>query len=277
MKIAVLISGEYRTFGTCRKTMKFLDDPRVDIYFSTWDKTIYKVPKINLYQIENVTEEIIRKDLGKDAVIEIESSSTLFHETRYNSRMIHRWKQGIELIKTNDIKYDYILIIRPDLYFSDYADHSLKFIEDFKDKLGAGWFNPLPPGFLNDVMLLSSAKRMIELFDALTIQEWQTNKNNDWHTWWYSFVINYFSIIEDLGDFARCTFCRYWVKENHSFMDIAQIQEDWSDLMVLQISDNAGRAIVDKNWPANVIIRMDKKWAEKIYDKYTDSNEGNNI
>lgn len=267
MKIAILISGEYRTFGLCRKTMKFLDDPRVDIYFSTWDKTIYNIPKINLYKVEDVTEDIIRKDLGKPAIIEIESHVP-FVELKYNSRMIHRWKRGFNLIKNSGIKYDYVLVMRPDIYFNSYADHSFEFIDEFKNILASAWHHVDNPGFLNDIMLLSSYSMMCKMFDQLSIQEWVTSDIGDWHTWWYKFVKNYFPVIETLDRLARCTFCRHWVNETHSFLEIKQIQEDWSDLVVLQISDNVGRVNVEKNWPSDVIIRMDQKWKSGIYDKY---------
>lgn len=267
MKIAVLISGEYRTFGLCRSTMKFLDDPRVDIYFSTWDKTIYNVPKINFHKEEIVTEEHIRKDLGKDVVIDIEPHN-LFQEVRYNSKMIHRWKRGFELIKNSNIDYDFVLVMRPDLYFSEFADHSFSFIEQYRDRLAAGWLDPNLPGFLNDVMLLSSYERMIQLFDSLTIDEWIHSENADWHTWWHSFTIKHFPIIEDLSELARCTFCRPWVNELHTFGQVSKIQEDWSDLIVLQLIDGVGRDIISARWPKDTLSRADNKWNSGLYNQY---------
>lgn len=267
MKIAVLISGEYRTFGLCRKTMKFLDDPRVDIYFSTWDKTIYKVPKINLYKMEDVTEQQIKNVLGKQAVIDIESHN-LFTEKRYNSKMIHRWKRGFDLIKNSSIEYDFVLVVRPDLYFTETADHSFNSIEKYKDNLASGWLDTALPNFLNDVMFLSSYGRMKELFESLTIENWVTSENADWHTWWYSYSSKYFSKIENFEDMARCTFCRCWVNENHSYSEISKMQEDWSDLIILQMSDGAGRDIMARHWPADILLRADNKWAANLYDKY---------
>lgn len=276
MRIAVLISGEYRTFGMCRKTMKLLDDPRVDIYFSTWSKTAYNVPKVNLHRVEEVTEEIIRRDLGKAAVIEIESKVP-FVEMRYNSRMIHRWKRGMDLIRKSGIDYDYILIMRPDLYFGDHADNEFKTIEHFKYVLGCGWYNNEDAEFLNDVMLLSTAKKMFEMFDALSIWEWQTSPNDDWHTWWYSFASRFFPMVKPLEHIARCTFCRPWVKEGDLYLEVAQIQADWSDLIVLQFADRDGIETVSKYWPEDVIVRMQQKWTDKVYDKYMEPNEGDNI
>lgn len=58
MKIVVLISGEYRKFDMCRPTMKFLDDPRVDVYISVWDTTRYVLPLINLDATESVDDYV---------------------------------------------------------------------------------------------------------------------------------------------------------------------------------------------------------------------------
>jgi hypothetical protein len=246
--------------------MRFIDDPRVDVYFSTWDKTIYKMPLIELHKAEDVTQERILNDLKRSAVIEIEPHN-LIDEKRYNSKMIHRWKRGISLIKNSGIEYDYILILRPDLYFDELADQTFNDIEEYKDILASGWANSLNRGFLNDVMCLSSADKIIRMFDDLTIENWTTAENTDWHTWWYSFVSNHFPVIKDYH-LARCTFCRVWTKENHSFAEIQQFQEDWSDLTIQQLSLHVGRGVMEKHWPAEVMDRSDKKWNSGYYERY---------
>lgn len=266
-KIAVLISGEYRTFGLCRKTMKFLDDPRVDIYFSTWDKTVYDMPKLNLHREETVTLEQIQKDLGKDAVIEIEPHD-LIDERRYNSKMIHRWKRGFELIKNSNIVYDYVLVMRPDLFFDEHADHSFNFLEKYTDSLASGWANALDTGFLNDVIFFSSYTKINELFASLSVGHWVVAQNSDWHTWWYSYTVKHFTEIKNFTEMGRCTFCRCWANENHKFLDISRIQEDWSDIRVLHLIDLTSESVIRERWPAEVVSRAQNKWTSGVYKKY---------
>lgn len=267
MRIAVLISGEYRTFGLCRKTMSFLDHPDIDIYFSTWDKTIYDMPKIGLHINEDVTIERIRKDLGKDATIEIEPHNLIIEE-RYNAKMIHRWKRGIELIKNSNIEYDFVLIIRPDLIFEPSVDNSFNFVEKYRDILAAGWGYQLDKNFLNDVILLSSYKKIIELFDTLTIDKWVASENGDWHTWWYSHAVVQIPDIEHFPEMSCCTFCRCWANSESTFADIVDFQHDWSDLKILQLADNSDMDTIDKHWPSGTSQRITDRWSSGWYKKY---------
>jgi hypothetical protein len=267
VKIAILISGEYRTFGLCRKTMTFLNDPNIDIYFSTWNKTIYNVPKLGLYVEEEVTTDRINKDLGRSSTIEIEPHNLLI-EKRYNSKLIHRWKRGIELIKNSGIEYDYVLVVRPDLYFNDRMNPTFDFIEKYKDTLASAWYHEPDRGFLNDVMFLSSYKKIIELFDNLIIGEWEISENSDWHTWWYDFSIKYFSIIHDFTEMAHCTFCRYYASPTNTFTEIAKIQDDWSNILRLQLAERVGKKFVEEKWPKGWPMIAEEKWNSGNYEKY---------
>jgi hypothetical protein len=267
MKIAVLISGEYRKFGICRKNMSFLDDSRVDIYFSTWDKTIYSLPKINFHKEEDVTLERVKHDLGKDAVIEIEPHD-LFQEIRYNSKMIHRWKRGFELIKNSGIKYDYVLITRPDLYFELKPKTFFDNIENYKNSLGAGWFHDTRPDFLPDIVMLSSYERMNNLFEALSVDVWTKARNKDWHSWWSQFPIPFFESICNFKEMGSPIFCRYFMNEDMSFKEKCDIQTDWDDLKVLAIMDYIGEKKARLSWSHEIVDRILKNWNSRYYYKY---------
>ena len=125
-RIAVLISGEYRKFDVTRPTMTFLNEENVDVYISTWDKTIFSNKRINLNVAEDVTEERIIKDLGRPATIKIDSHRLIEVDPKYNSKMIDRWLTGFNLIKSSNIKYDYVIVMRPDLIFDKNAPPSLE-------------------------------------------------------------------------------------------------------------------------------------------------------
>jgi hypothetical protein len=269
MKIAILISGEYRTFGICRKTMPFLDDPRADIYVSTWNKTIYDVPKIGMHVAEDVTEDLIKAHLNKDAVIDIQPIGD-FKEVRYSDKMIYHWKNGLELIKKSGIEYDYVMFLRPDLYFTGRNNFSFNYLEKYKDVLAAGWyFEPNRP-FLNDIILLSSYETMCKVFNSLTIETWTTAANDDWHTWWFRYVSDIVNV-ENVTELSSCNFCRPWAKEYSTFDEISEIQQDWSDLRILALSDVAGKDIVNAKWPPGTMDRIEKKWNDGVYNKYMNS------
>ncbi len=89
MKIAVLISGEYRTFPVCRKTMTFLDDPNVDVYVSTWDKSIIRNTRLKIHKEDDITADQIRNDLGRSATILVEKSDCCVIRNDQNRPLLH--------------------------------------------------------------------------------------------------------------------------------------------------------------------------------------------
>jgi hypothetical protein len=117
-KIAVLISGAFREFEIAHKSWKFLDNPDVDVYFSTWETTKQHNDKLNIHVDETVTEYNIRRLIPNCKGVDIGSAITCNIACKNNNhRMINRWMAGIALVKVSNIKYDVCLIIRPDLYF----------------------------------------------------------------------------------------------------------------------------------------------------------------
>ena len=132
MKVAIVIVGEYRTFDY---TFPFWNiDVDCDYYFSTWDTSadkrafIYKdINEINYTQNypyglkENsnktplyfkVTEEMIREKLP-NCKIKLHNS---LYSCKGNTDQTMHMKSGIDMVVDSNIKYDYILLIRPDLF-----------------------------------------------------------------------------------------------------------------------------------------------------------------
>lgn len=266
-KIAVLISGEYRTFGMCRKTMPFLDDPRVDIYFSTWNKTRYFVPKIAYIREEEVTLQRIQTALDRTAIIDIEPFD-LIKETRYNSKMIHRWKRGLDLINQSGNRYDYIMITRPDIFFNNQYPAILHDVEKYKNSLGICWSQSLHLGRMTDVIMLSSTEIINKVFDPLKISVWETAKEADWHKWWYNHVMSIYNNVVDMPELNHFVFCRAWSKPDHTFSEVLMAKLDWRDLILLGQVDSLGREFANELWPATVLPEAEKKWNNGHFDKY---------
>jgi len=269
MKIAILISGEYRKFDITRKTMTFLDNSDADIYICTWDKTVYSNNKINFLQEHDVNKEIILKDLGKYANIRIDNHNYI-KETKYNCKMIDRWLTGFEMIKNSGIEYNYVLVLRTDLFFQFISPPDLKSLEKYDNGIGFAWATSLHINKLGDILFISSYNNMSKLFDSLNIDIWLTDKEYDWHIWWYKFVYNLFPNIINSSEFDNLTFCRYWATSDHTFSEVHNIYHDWRDLRLLYEIDLIGTKWLDDGsiWPAEVISNANTKWDCGYFNKY---------
>jgi len=269
MKLAILISGEYRKFDVSRKTMLFLDNPNVDIYVCTWDKTIYSSKKIDFYKEYDVNEEIILRDLGRYANIKIDKHDSI-KETKYNCKMINRWLNGFEMIKNSGIEYDYILIMRTDLYFQFISIPNFESLEKYDNGIGVAWATSLHLGKLGDILFISSYENIAKLFNKLTIDSWSTDTEDDWHIWWYKFVYNLFPNIINSSEFDHLTFCRYWATNENTFNEIVKIYHDWRDLRLLHEIDLMGTEWLNNGnvWSIDVVDNAKAKWIEGYFEKY---------
>lgn len=267
-RIAVLLSGEYRKLDVARKTMGFLDADNVDVYVSTWDRTIYKSEKIGLCVEEEVNQETIAEVLGVKSTIQIDKH-TLVDEIKYNSRMINRWIAGFNLIKSSGIEYNYVLITRPDLYFRNGALSMFDNIEQYNDSIGVVWADSIKKKKLADIAFLSTYKNIETLMSNISVNKWLWSKENDWHIWWYNFVNQYFNDkiinLEGVGDL---TFCRYWADNTHSFNKVLDIHHDWRDLRLLHECDMFGDSFADSAWPPEILIGAKEKWVNGYFEKY---------
>jgi hypothetical protein len=261
MKIAILISGEYRTFPICRKTMPFLDDERADVYISTWDRSIVKNERLNLNINETITEDGVRKDLNRSATILIEPVEC-FESKRYNDKMIHRWITGFEMIKNSGIEYDYVLVMRPDLFFN--TENNICFDNIFNIKpseFNVGWFNG-NKGYLQDNMFACSLTDMIKLFELLVNEDWVTQTlEGDWHKWWSIIIAKYFLEITRLGGNAGFVFCRPSVKEDCTFNDVVAAEINWTNAKILLQISEFGRDFVVGCWDEVTVLRAEQSEA----------------
>jgi hypothetical protein len=265
-KIAVLIAGEYRKLDVTRNTMPFLDDSNVDVYVSTWDKTVYQNKRIKFHVAETITEERINNDLRLNVTVLIDDHN-LIKNKKYNSKMINRWQAGLNLIEKSNVDYDYIIVTRSDLFYEIPFD--LSDIEKYKDSIGCSWSTSMHLGKLADILFVSSYENIRTLISSLSIDDWNKSKKHDWHIWWYNHVNEKFNIL-DTPDYGRCIFCRYWVNKTHTFTDVVNIQEDWRDMTLLTQMDLLGETFFKENniWPDRVIIEAKEKWSSGYFNKY---------
>lgn len=129
MRLALLISGEFREFETAIKSWNFLRyNP--DCYFSTWDTTSEINRNLNIHINEPVTKERIHNYLPNCNIIVEEENELL----TYNyEKMVYKWKSVINMMIESNKEYDAVILIRPDLFLNindDRMDYFLQNIED---------------------------------------------------------------------------------------------------------------------------------------------------
>ena len=223
--------------------MPFLDDERVDVYVSTWNKSIVKNERLNLDINNTITEDGVRNDLKIPATILIEPEEC-FTSRRYNDKMIHRWLTGFSIIKNSGIEYDYVLVMRPDLYFD--VEHPCQFTLDSilkeSEIFNVAWF--VDGIMLQDNMFSMTYSKMLQISDALAVGggcAWSAqDTEGDWHTWWTGFIKQNFTSIERLGGDAPFVFARSIIKDAMSFDDAVEAQLIWRDDTVIKQIGNYG-------------------------------------
>lgn len=271
MKTAVILSGEYRTFKLCRKTMTFLDN--ADVYVSTWPFNIYISKVLNFKKLELVTNEIILNDLGKNAIISL-GNLTVYDDNV--SKMIDRWITGLRLIKESRKSYERIIICRPDLFFGQDVFN----VEDVPSGFNVGWS---PEAFneskLNDQLILGDFDTLSSVINEELLESWeqhcQAKGYKNWHRWWFNYV---HSILGDrLKSFdmdERGIICRTQVTDSNSYHEICEISKDFIFLRYLDNEQKFGKEIAMAPNPEN-FQKAKELWDSGYFKKYMNLDNKN--
>lgn len=256
MKIALLVTGELRDFASCAHTLPLIDDPNVDLYVSTWDESRSQNSVLNIDTASVVTEQMIRDIVKRDAVIAIEPLSCMT-EPRYNSKMLHRWIVGYDLVKDSGKTYDYVLFIRPDLYFDN---NRITLTQEFQ----VAWYRP--EHFLQDCVFGGPPAIIDAIFEKVTISAWRNAEEGDWHKWWTSQIKELNITPASFGREYRFTFFRPNARGAENYQQVYKAYEDWRDACIIEFGSKFGF-----NGPRN-------SWGESIVDsaleKYVDGHFG---
>ena len=193
-KIAILIVGEYRTFADCRKSMLFLDQSNInaDVYVSTWDVTNTLNPEIRTLVPKTpvyipITKEQIEKDIGIPVTCVIHTRQ----EISAIPPIIRGWLLGFDLLKKSSVLYDYVLVLRPDLFFENIKmSNSIlqpKQFKKYKNSIGLRYSENKD---LGDDLFFSTYENINKFFSKL-LEYWELNgvtHKNHWHVMLYFFV-----------------------------------------------------------------------------------------
>jgi hypothetical protein len=220
-----------------------------------------------------VSSDEISRILNRPAKILVESTEIqkLLHK-RFNCNMIHRLKQGIQMIVDCGIEYDYVLVTRFDLYFDPLFVINISEILQYDgyddDALRATWTTETQ---LGDVFMIASYKKMIEFMSSLTIEKWAaTSPETNWHIWCDIFAKSIFTNVISIT--LRHTICRYFSKCGDDFSTVLNGHNDWRDLKILYHSEQLGRHYSLGHWPEEIVFEAERKWAQGHFDKYKNNS-----
>ena len=182
-KIAVLIVGEYRTFAHCRKTQQFLDQPDVDVYLHTWNITNMKnpvrahTPGWSEYVPENrvITIEEVKLAVGRPCFITLATPPV-----PGSNPMIEGWLKGMEMVKQTEREYDYMFVMRPDLFFQPGAFIIPDYFPLYKNSIGTNLPSEEDPTCLDDTCFFSTYENIQKIITpALRDIPWLGH--HQWH------------------------------------------------------------------------------------------------
>jgi tRNA A-37 threonylcarbamoyl transferase component Bud32 len=196
-RIAVLVSGEYREFEIAHKSWEFINNPNVDFYFSTWEISKQKNPKLGIGVKENITEHDIRKYLPNCRNIDIGSELKLRISNKTNGqRMVNRWIKSIEMVQASGIDYDICIIIRPDLFLTYDSSLFYEWLDTIEDNCiyTLSDLSTLEY-FVQDLILISSRKSITNLL-KLPVSDLREQK--DIHQWLGKELIKIFHQIRQI-------------------------------------------------------------------------------
>lgn len=274
MKIAVLISGEYRTFDICRKTMSFLDDERVTVFFSTWSSSNNSNSVLGYSENRTITKEHILETLGNvqvggvliDHMVMLNSGFD-YPTDRYNSPMVFRWLRGLEMIY-NSGEYDLIIILRPDLFFNKQCPLQLDALEAKDGILHALWATSIHIGRLQDVLFAATPLTMKRVFPSDFLSSWNTAENPDWHTWLYS-VVAPKSEIKNIAPVEIAAWARPVIKNpNPTFEEVQLGQLIWRDSVIVKQIEEYGEDFVRGQWGDAATNQAMRKIEEGYFDAF---------
>ena len=198
-RVAILIVGEYRTFADCRKSMLFLDQSNInaDVYFSTWDITNTLNPIPGTYAMPSpvyipVTKTQIETDIGVSITCAIHSREEI-NEVPF---ILRGWLLGFKLIKNSSIKYDYVLVLRPDIFFENTEKFNSYLLPDqfekYKNSIGIRHNN----NETSDDLFFSTYDNLDRFFSNF-MKYWELNgitHKRHWHPMLYCYITEYLNL-----------------------------------------------------------------------------------
>jgi hypothetical protein len=259
MKVAVLISGEYRGFDICVQTMANILSTH-DIYFSTWSETtqIHQLDANLRHCITNITEERILGSLSEYNVktIKIDHFDRNYWQQgrKYNSPMCNRWDAGLKLIHDSGITYDYLIVLRPDLYFR--SDAMIDWSTIKSNTIYSAWWAERATKF-NEVVMVGEFKIVVK--SLLTEYTWENSApEEDWHDFLYRHIISQSINSEGFTPPIAVTMARPPVSRIKTYDDAIAQFDHYRDMFIKSQKQDHGIEFVKTMWGEKFIDALFK-------------------
>lgn len=253
MRTAFLISGDYRGFDYGVHTYVPLMK-KCDVYVSTWNHTSQHCPLTGneIFRMPVTEDRVLAnlKDVSVKAVI-CEDLSCSPKSDIYNTKMVYRWRVGMNAILNSGIQYERVIYARPDLFFYDPQHLSSITDLDVTIKCYSAWYDQSSQR-MPDIFAVGSLENMNKMLcDVETWHRYFSTYDGDWHK-------SYFKIIEDSGlDVLKLhvstNFLRppYLHSASAQFVNFAEYA--WKLRIVKRQLSEYDYDFVSQLWPENII------------------------
>lgn len=245
--------------------MTFLDDQNVTVFFSTWSTSHVQSSVLQINERSEITVDRVVKAIGSSQIggVIVDDPDVLPETaTRYNSRMIFRWIQGLRKVYESG-DFDLIIMLRPDLFFN--PERPLNYLGLDPNRLHTMWATSTHLGRLQDVLFVASPNIFKKIFSSEMLDEWNTAENSDWHTWFFEYV----SPLVHIQNFATpdtATWARSTLQVTNPTFELAvQAQIDWRDAVVAEQLQKYGEKFILDQWGNDVVTQVKRKISEGYF------------
>jgi len=216
MKIALLIGGMLRQHSVARKSWNLIKELSLDIYFSTWDKSIDINPGLGIYKETVVTED----QIIHPAKISIQNSELLNYNSNFRKQM-HHWQILAEMLP--DV-YDIVIITRPDLYFQTNADSFLEFLNTVENNTIYTLYQMPEKNHIDDLMLISTPATFKSFVESTNFSD--ITPETRCHNWLYNEFRKMFDI-RNIKGINNVALCRATCNDNDTYETIVRKAKAW--------------------------------------------------
>jgi hypothetical protein len=173
-KIAIFINGQFREFDTAVKSWGFLEEFDYDIYVSTWNKSKQVNKRLDIDIEEEITIDMITKHFpnAKISILNQDDYEFPGDVIYHNGKQIFHWKNCLQMSKESGVKYDQIMLIRPDdyLFYNEPYEHFYH-CKDGRIIYGQSkiHISPKMEYFLPDYFFFGNSVPMSKMIETLSI------------------------------------------------------------------------------------------------------------
>jgi hypothetical protein len=238
---------------TMAPLLKSTDEHKVDVYFSTWSEShhVHPLDSTLAHHVVDITSEKIfdvLHDYDVKGVVVEEFDSEYWATMQYNCPMVHRWKEGMKLIKDSGIDYDFVIIIRPDLYFRSNTKIDWDTLQ--KHALYSLWWRG---DRLADLILIADPTTMGKVL--ITVNEWNVLEDADWHSGWTRYIW-----AKDHTDIRNidvsAVMLRPMINFVNSFSDALINFNKWRDMTIEHQRQTMGLEMIRKHWGKELVDKL---------------------